>query len=1042
MASDNQDSTPVPVGGIAVLIVLAAGIFLKHEYPFESARPTESKLKAEQAPYIQDVDARLWEDPFAAIARYQQEKGASGAGAGDSKAKGGGPRTRDAEHTVERLKEHLKSVHDVRLVGVMVWGGPYADDVESRRRTRYAVLAGLDASDYVPEDISKIGFFQTPKFGQDPGELVPFEFFENKDGGKVLLLWLAEERLGKDIAADLLGLRDLLLGPHSGPRKEDSPELVAIGPATSTILKSLIAEAQQGCGRAPGSAGWHSKIKGRLIEFYSPGSTAIPEDLVPASPCRYATGNADRVPGSRVSEEGLQQLFPKEIRMVRTISNDGEVLGALADELKLRRVSLGRPEDDSDRVLLVSEWDTDYGRGLPQRFIDAACGVKPGAPKDKDQQQCVGSGGRDPKWATRVSYMLGLDGGVASAAGTPESKSDQGKEGKDKDSKAAGPNERADGNSQYDYLRRLALAAGERAHEGGPRRRVKAVGVLGADLYDKLLVLQALRPEFPDALFFTTDLDARLLQPNQHEWTRNLLVGSGHGLRLKNALQGRAPPFRSTYQTATYLAVRLALDHKVGFEDKRGNLDKWLSKPYVYEVGRTDAFALQPSTESAPSSKSSRCKSLDDCADIRPPLPFTDTGYSQAILAAPAWIVAALGILLYYVWPIRRAADRTWTELREKGHVWILGAGLALLAGTLIAFLMVPYVFSDPQGEPFAWAEGISIWPSELVRLVALALSIWFTVLTLKAIELEPGKPNGSFFPAGDLRKETASARLYHWHKLYREPRDSVNAHELWREFRWLEQPAARFNRLWFPFFLYVLMSGSLFVVFGDLPAVPCRGDFACRVDYVVLRLSSFAFLILLFLVVDSIRLGTTLIRNLSTGRSVYPAETLAHMRASLNLPQEIENPICEVLDIRLIGAFTERLGRCLYLPFVVLALTVVARSRIFDNWRIPPALFLMFVFAFLVTVICAVVLQHAAERARGIAVGRMTEYLMQARGESCSKGSYAPQLEMMLDEMRNTRRGAFLPFLQQPLVRAFLVPAGGLGGVQLLEYSLTGMSF
>src|SRR5262249_44981460 len=68
---------------------------------------------------------------------------------------------------------------------------------------------------------------------------------------------------------------------------------------------------------------------------------------------------------------------------------------------------------------------------------------------------------------------------------------------------------------------------------------VEAVGILGSDLYDKLLVLQALRPLVPNALFFTTDLDALVLHPTALTYTRNLLVASSFALPLRPAAQGR-----------------------------------------------------------------------------------------------------------------------------------------------------------------------------------------------------------------------------------------------------------------------------------------------------------------------------------------------------------------------------------------------------------------------------------------------------------------------------------------------------------------------
>ncbi|MGH7059748.1 MAG: hypothetical protein ACREFH_05115, partial [Stellaceae bacterium] len=84
---------------------------------------------------------------------------------------------------------------------------------------------------------------------------------------------------------------------------------------------------------------------------------------------------------------------------------------------------------------------------------------------------------------------------------------------------------------------------------------ISAIGVLGSDVYDKLLILQALRSEFPSASFFTTDLDALLLPDKKSHYTRNLLVASSYGLKLDPRLQADIPPFRNTYQSSAFLAA-------------------------------------------------------------------------------------------------------------------------------------------------------------------------------------------------------------------------------------------------------------------------------------------------------------------------------------------------------------------------------------------------------------------------------------------------------------------------------------------------------
>ena len=48
-----------------------------------------------------------------------------------------------------------------------------------------------------------------------------------------------------------------------------------------------------------------------------------------------------------------------------------------------------------------------------------------------------------------------------------------------------------------------------------------------------------------------------------------------------------------------------------------------------------------------------------------------------------------------------------------------------------------------------------------------------------------------------------------------------------------------------------------------------------------------------------------------------------------------------------------------------------------------------------------------------------------------------ASQLELLLRRVEELHEGAFSPFSQQPVVRAMLLPLGGLGGTALLNYLL-----
>jgi hypothetical protein len=99
----------------------------------------------------------------------------------------------------------------------------------------------------------------------------------------------------------------------------------------------------------------------------------------------------------------------------------------------------------------------------------------------------------------------------------------------------------------------------ERLRALGDGSRIAAIGVLGSDVFDKLLVLRALKPLFPRALFFTTDFDYTLTMSSELGWTRNLLIASSFGPTLDPQIQSQIPPFRGSNETSAFLATLLAL---------------------------------------------------------------------------------------------------------------------------------------------------------------------------------------------------------------------------------------------------------------------------------------------------------------------------------------------------------------------------------------------------------------------------------------------------------------------------------------------------
>jgi len=211
-------------------------------------------------------------------------------------------------------------------------------------------------------------------------------------------------------------------------------------------------------------------------------------------------------------------------------------------------------EEDSDHIAILSEWDTYYGRIMPATFAAALTGGMPASIR-------------------RYAYLQGLDGII------PEAESEE------VDTKEKEKRSRPEGRSQLDYVRRLAhqLQRERGILQRSQDKDIKAIGVLGSDVYDKLLMLQALRDVYPDVIFFTTDLDARLIQPSEQQWTRNLIVASAYGLQVGAGDRIQLPPFRGSYMAAMYHACRRAVSRSDPADTLRAK---------VFEIARRQAVSL------------------------------------------------------------------------------------------------------------------------------------------------------------------------------------------------------------------------------------------------------------------------------------------------------------------------------------------------------------------------------------------------------------------------------------------------------------------
>ena len=151
-------------------------------------------------------------------------------------------------------------------------------------------------------------------------------------------------------------------------------------------------------------------------------------------------------------------------------------------ELAIRRVDYcyGPLQQREHQMLFVVEADTDYGRSF-QEIIK------------QDAENCTIN-------RKIVSYLRGVDGVPPYRHTDKSSESDEGADAQQ--SGSAGSHQYSA--SRRDYFQRLArITASEDSYVDQNVARTVAIGILGSDIYDKLLILEMMKRQYPDALYFS-----------------------------------------------------------------------------------------------------------------------------------------------------------------------------------------------------------------------------------------------------------------------------------------------------------------------------------------------------------------------------------------------------------------------------------------------------------------------------------------------------------------------------------------------------------
>jgi hypothetical protein len=607
MPETDDSSGSFPWIPLITAIGLVSG-FLLFLPQITSSRPGGGDPKLANPSFApQSIDARLWQDPLgSAAADIEEEK----------KLEAVQPITRSLDaiqsHEIEQFQRLLidkiltgeassntvtilpNALERLEVLAVLVPGGPYVEDVERRLRARRAIVEALGEKGYEPEEDHKLQYFNVPwqslapncrraitavqemrgreendlprsSGGQSliptrakgrplgPNLLVPFEWYERDrfSTGKsnivhMLVLWLNDDAF---LDAPLTRLSDLIswfrVFDFNDKQLLPLPQFNILGPDNSGTLRKMVLETKEN--------EWNDSTRDCLAttHIYSSQAAAADDKLLLGLSAEHSTCT------SLIESEVNRPAF----RFVRTLAADDKVVQTLWQELAVRGVVA------ADHVAIISEQDTYYARALSSTF------------KDVD--------GKHPNFVVdSYKYLRGIDGELPSneleKQDTPISHPSETNR-----QSSTRPSEQTEGLNQADDIRRLAKSLQKKDMDLRNLHRnasLKAIGLLGSDVYDKLELLKALRPALPNAIFFTNNLDARLAHPDEWTEAHNLIVVSPFDLSPNTGQT--IPPFRDSAQTALYSATLEALD----------NATPDPVSPFVFEVDR-DGFKELKSQE-------------------------------------------------------------------------------------------------------------------------------------------------------------------------------------------------------------------------------------------------------------------------------------------------------------------------------------------------------------------------------------------------------------------------------------------------------------
>ena len=524
-----------------------------------AVRPPVAEALAHRPLYSQRISARLWEDPLEAARRAEKIPNDDAAN------------KRKWSASPIAFREQISDTPENRtlLLPIVVPDQMYPEIREQRLRIRYAVVSALTAANFNPESADELNLIPVPictdlarkqagqvllaEQGPDCSWIpVPYEIFRRPK----------EELLRTNGGDDEPSGGGSKQPRQNGIHSSNSPEL------PGTALKSkywqvVVFWIDERITKTPSL---FRKNLDAILDTLSPaklsdvrfistqGSGTLTDILASKEAFGKNTNQTFYFPFATVPKQWLRTRVMERLMITppsadmepivrmkplkRVQASDDYVIEMLLDELSLRLPLFGKEDGE---ICLFYETDSFYGRSMVDVF----------------NSRYKGFTGRNDARVESIPYLKGVDGTLPVRGDDSEPRLNA----QDTNALVNAINKRLmEGNSeqwvldqrQTDYVERQAHRL--KSSQG----EIKAIGVFGTSVFDKIKLIEILRNEFRNVWFFTVDLDASFINNDSPLATRNILIGSALELSVE-AGTIRSPEFRDSYQSAAFLSTIDAL---------------------------------------------------------------------------------------------------------------------------------------------------------------------------------------------------------------------------------------------------------------------------------------------------------------------------------------------------------------------------------------------------------------------------------------------------------------------------------------------------